>query len=78
MPSLTRTQVRDFGLQAQEHLMDETRRDFLKAAMTAAGAAANSEFGHAPTAAQDHQHQAVPSDLTLRVKSLESLLTKRA
>jgi nitrile hydratase len=59
--------------------MDETRRGFLKAAVTATGAVA------APTLAQasaqerhtDHEHQAVPSDLTLRVKSLESLLVDK-
>jgi nitrile hydratase len=56
--------------------MDETRRDFLKTAMTAAGAAASPGFVRAD-AAQDHQHQAVPSDLTLRVKSLESLLVEK-
>jgi nitrile hydratase len=41
-------------------------RDFLTAAVTAAGA-------HA----QDHNHQAVPSDIALRVKSLESLLVEK-
>src|ERR1700759_924949 len=57
--------------------MDGTRRGFLKAAMTAAGAAAAAtpDLVHAQT--QDHAHQAVPSDLTLRVKSLESLLVEK-
>jgi nitrile hydratase len=63
----------------REHLMDETRRGFLKAAMTAAGAAGSSGIGHAQGAGQGSTpaHQAVPSDLTLRVKSLESLLVER-
>jgi nitrile hydratase len=55
--------------------MDTTRRDFLTAAMTAAGG------GHDPAHAQnpghDHAHQAVPNDLTLRVKALESLLVEK-
>ena len=55
--------------------MDETRRGFLRVAMTAAGAAATP----VPSEAQDQRtaHQAVPSDLTLRVKSLESLLVEK-
>jgi nitrile hydratase len=55
--------------------MDENRRGFLKAAITAAGAAAGAS---APGLAQDQAaHQAIPSDLTLRVKSLESLLVEK-
>ena len=59
--------------------MDETRRGFLKAAVTAAGAAATPNVVHVQGADQapDHQHQSVPSDLTLRVKSLESLLVEK-
>ena len=59
--------------------MDGTRRGFLKAAVTAAGAAANPDPVHAQGQGQDHghEHQAVPSDLTLRVKSLESLLVDK-
>ena len=59
--------------------MDETRRGFLKAAVTAAGAAATPDVAHAQGPGQDpgHEHQAVPSDLTLRVKSLESLLVEK-
>ena len=59
--------------------MDEIRRRFLKAAATAAGAAATPELLHAQVGGQDpgHAHQAVPSDLTLRVKSLESLLVDK-
>jgi nitrile hydratase len=56
--------------------MDESRRGFLKAAVTAAGAAA----GGATTSglAQGRASpQAIPSDLTLRVKSLESLLVEK-
>jgi nitrile hydratase subunit alpha len=56
--------------------MDTTRRDFLAGAATAAGAAS------APALAETHDHdahdhQAVPSDLTLRTKSLESLLVDK-
>jgi nitrile hydratase subunit alpha len=54
------------------HLMDTTRRDFLVTAATVAGAAATPNSAHAADA--DHDHQALPSDMTLRVKSLESLL----
>ena len=53
--------------------MDTTRRDFLTAAVSAAGAAATGDLAHA----QDHAHQVVPSDPTLRVKSLESLLVEK-
>src|ERR1700674_1038455 len=59
--------------------MDDTRRGFLRAAATAAGAAATPNLVHAQGQGQDHghEHQAVPSDLTLRVKSLESLLVAK-
>lgn len=56
--------------------MGESRRDFLKAALTAAGAST-------PLAAQAQTHgtgearQALPSDPALRVKSLESLLVEK-
>jgi nitrile hydratase len=55
--------------------MTQTRRDFLTAVVTAGGAAA----AHADTHAQEqeHDHQAVPSDMALRVKSLESLLVEK-
>src|SRR5713226_4552674 len=51
------------------------RRGFLKYAATGAVAAAvpNSTHPHD----HDHDHQAIPSDLTLRVKSLESLLVEK-
>jgi nitrile hydratase len=55
--------------------MDGTRRGFLKAAATAAGAAAGATT--ASGLAQGQEHQAIPSDLTLRVKSLESLLVEK-
>jgi nitrile hydratase len=59
--------------------MDDTRRGFLKAAVAAAGAAATPEGGQAqgPPPDHSHQHQAVPSDMTLRVKALESLLVDK-
>jgi nitrile hydratase subunit alpha len=53
--------------------MTTTRRDFLTAAVTAAGAAVTPDLSHE----QDHEHQAVPSDPTLRVKALESLLVEK-
>jgi nitrile hydratase subunit alpha len=55
--------------------MDTTRREFLTTTVTAAGAAAAPNLGHAAEA--DHDHTAVPSDYTLRVKSLESLLVEK-
>jgi hypothetical protein len=47
--------------------------------VTAAGAAANSNFvhGQGPGQGQSREHQVVPSDLTLRVNSLESLLVEK-
>jgi nitrile hydratase len=53
--------------------MGTTRRDFLTAAVTAAGATATTDLAHA----EDHVHQEVPSDVALRVKSLESLLVEK-
>src|SRR3984957_19390129 len=49
--------------------MASTRRTFL----TGAGAAAAQGVAHG----QDHEHQLVPSDPTLRVKALESLLVEK-
>jgi len=57
--------------------MTTTRRDFLSAAVTAAGAAVTGDLSHANKQDHDHEHQAVPSDLTLRVKALESLLVEK-
>src|SRR4030081_2713294 len=51
--------------------MSTTRRGFL----TAAGAAAAQDVAHSQQ--HDHDHQALPSDLTLRVRSLESLLVEK-
>jgi nitrile hydratase subunit alpha len=53
-----------------------TRRGF---ATTAGALAAAQEHARAqsPGHDHDHEHQAVPSDLTLRVKSLESLLVEK-
>jgi nitrile hydratase subunit alpha len=56
--------------------MSTSRRDFITAAVTAAGAAAVPEVAHAGHS-HDHEHQAVPSDPTLRVKALESLLVEK-
>jgi nitrile hydratase subunit alpha len=53
--------------------METTRRSFLTVAATAAGATAAPDFSHA----EDHDHQDVPSDVALRVKSLESLLVEK-
>ena len=56
--------------------MDTTRRGFLT---TAVGAASVAVSSNAPTEAAEapHDHQALPSDMTLRVKSLESLLVEK-
>jgi nitrile hydratase len=54
--------------------MNTTRRDFLTAAATVAGAtAASHDLAHA----EEHPHQEVPPDVALRVKSLESLLVEK-
>jgi nitrile hydratase len=65
--------------QGRGHLMDGTRRSFLKTAVTAAGAAATPGLAQAQGDGQAHAHaqQTLPSDLTLRVKSLESLLVEK-
>ena len=59
--------------------MEGTRRTFLKAAVTAAGAAATPTIAQAQRLVQANAvaHQDVPSDLALRVKSLESLLVEK-
>ena len=55
-----------------------TRRGFLKTAATgAAGMVAGTPGSGAANAGQDPGHQVVPSDLTLRVKALESLLVEK-
>jgi len=56
----------------------ETRRGFLKAVVTAAEEAASPDPVHESQGDDHgHEHQALPSDLTLRVKSLESLLVEK-
>src|SRR6516165_8288180 len=55
--------------------MTTSRRDFLAAAMVAAGAAHDSVHGQEHD--HEHAHQAVPSDPALRVKALESLLVEK-
>jgi nitrile hydratase len=55
--------------------MDTTRRGFLTTAAGAAGAAVTP--GSVQAAQADHDHQALPSDMTLRVRSLESLLVEK-
>lgn len=52
--------------------MDKSRRGFTDA-MSGAGA----ESASGVELPEDHQHQAVPSDISLRVKSLESLLVEK-
>jgi nitrile hydratase subunit alpha len=82
--------IREASLQArdQEILMTTTRRNFITAAVTAAGAAATGNLSNAQDAASQgedeqarqahvHDHQVVPSDFALRVKSLESLLVEK-
>jgi len=53
--------------------MDPTRRGFVTAAVVAAA----QDHGHAQGQDHGHSHQAVPSDLTLRVKAMESLLVEK-
>jgi nitrile hydratase len=59
--------------------MTTTRRDFLTTAAATAGAAMtpNLPQEHQHEHDHDHQHQVVPSDPTLRVKALESLLVEK-
>ena len=55
--------------------MNTMRRHFLATVDATAGAAMTPDLKHAHQ--QDHEHQVVPSDLTLRVKALESLLVEK-
>lgn len=57
--------------------MTTNRRDFLTGAVTAAGAAVTPNLSHGHQHEHDHEHQVVPSDPTLRVKALESLLVEK-
>jgi nitrile hydratase len=56
--------------------MSTTRRDFLTTSATAAGPAAVPDPAR-PGHEHGHDHQVVPSDPTLRVKALESLLVEK-
>src|SRR5215468_7299895 len=56
--------------------MTTKRRDFLTGSLSAAGAAMTANMAHGQEH-HDHEHQAVPSDPTLRVKALESLLVEK-
>jgi nitrile hydratase subunit alpha len=55
--------------------MDTTRRGFLASTVAATSAAVTQNLAHA--ADTGHDHQALPSDPALRVKSLESLLVEK-
>ena len=57
--------------------MPTTRRDFLAATAATAGVAITPDLTHPHQHEHVHEHQAVPSDLTLRVKALESLLVEK-
>jgi nitrile hydratase len=59
--------------------MTTTRRDFLTTAAVTAGAAMTPDLTqeHHHEQEHDHEHQVVPSDPTLRVKALESLLVEK-
>ncbi len=59
--------------------MKGTRREFLVTAATVARGAVtpNMSAAEIPDHEHDHEHQAVPSDLALRVKALESLLVEK-
>lgn len=58
--------------------MSSTRRGFLAALGSAAPAASLAQGSSDMDDQQsDHQHQSVPSDMTLRVKALESLLVEK-
>jgi nitrile hydratase len=57
--------------------MKTTRRGFVAAAGAAATHKAAKAQDHVHDHDHDHEHQAVPSDLTLRVKALESLLVEK-
>src|SRR6516225_5180368 len=54
-----------------------TRRDLMTGAVAVAGAALARQPANAQEHDQHHSHQALPSDLALRVKALESLLVAK-
>lgn len=57
--------------------MTTNRREFLARSLSAAGAAMTPNVPHAQKHQHDHEHQDIPSDPTLRVKALESLLVEK-
>jgi nitrile hydratase len=57
--------------------MRTRRRDSSTPAVAAPGAAGTQRLAQAKERDHGHEHQAVPSDLALRVKSLESLLVEK-
>lgn len=57
--------------------MTTNRREFLARSLSAAGAAMTPNVPHAQEHQHDHEHQDIPSDPTLRVKALESLLVEK-
>src|SRR5262249_49492795 len=60
----------------RECLMDTTRRSFLATTVAAGGAAVTPTLADAADE-HAHDHQTLPSDTALRVKSLESLLVEK-
>jgi hypothetical protein len=56
--------------------LTKSRRDFLTAAVSAAGAAVTPSHGQAHEHSHGYDHQVVPSDPALRVKALEWLWCK--
>jgi nitrile hydratase subunit alpha len=56
--------------------MTTKRRDFLAGTLSTAGAAMTANLAQGQEH-HDHEHQSVPSDPTLRVKALESLLVEK-
>jgi nitrile hydratase len=57
--------------------MTTSRRELLSAGLVAAGAAVTPSLAGTQDHDHDHDHQDVPSDPTLRVKALESLLVAK-
>jgi len=56
--------------------MPITRRDFLAGSATVASTAAP-DFSHAAEHGHDHPHTDLPSDMALRVKTIESLMVEK-
>ncbi len=57
--------------------MKTSRRDFIAKSGAAAAAVHDLAHAQAPNQGHEHEHSLVPSDLVLRVKSLESLLVEK-